>query len=742
MRHQTTEEQHNSEWLKTLSSCCGVGLWDALLHDGDPMHARTRWTWSGEFRRLLGFESEADFPNAVQSWSPRLHPDDLGPTLRAFNATCATGVGFDVTYRLRVRAGTYRWFRATGGALLDSDGRARRACGSLTDIHDAVEAEIRRGQQDAAVREGELVRRSEQRLSVLIQNLSDVILIIDQGLGILYQSPTMETVWGYAPTALARRPIAALVHPADRPALDGLWRRLHDLPGVTGSLELRLRPRGGAWRHAELVMTNLIHEPSIRGIVVTARDIEQRKTYEQRLTRQAFYDDLTGLPNRALCQDRLGQVLDGSGRNGNLITILIIDLDGFKLVNDGLGHLAGDQLLIDAAARLLAACEPGDMVARPSGDEFVIILDRLADETAALEFAGIVTRAFERPFVLDGHSLTVTASIGIAVGDGRQCGADLLLRNADVAMFRAKSDGKNRALLFDTGMERDSLSRLELEAELRRALEREELCVHYQPIVELESGRLLGFEALVRWNHPQRGLLQPALFIPLAEETALVVPLGQWVLEQACRQAAQWQAARALGPPLTVSVNLSPRQFQQPSLDLQVSGVLQRSGLDPTCLKLEITESVIMSDVERTIPMLQKLKAIGVKLALDDFGTGYSSLAYLKRLPLDVLKIDRSFVIGIEQNPDDVAIVRAIVSLARSLRLSITAEGIETAAQAEILTALSCDCGQGYLFSEPVAAAAATRMIGAGSRPALRATPVAGIRAGRPCGQEHAVEAA
>ncbi len=739
MRHQTTEEQHNSEWLKTLSSCCGVGLWDALLHDGDAMHAKTRWTWSGEFRRLLGFDSEAEFPNAVQSWSPRLHPDDLGPTLRAFNATCATGVGFDVTYRLRVRAGTYRWFRATGGAILDDNGRARRACGSLTDIHDVVEAEIVRRRHDAAVREGELVRRSEQRLSVLIQNLSDVILIVDQGLGILYQSPTVETVWGYAPAALTGRPIAALVHPADRLALAGLWQRLHDLPGVTRNLELRLRPRGGAWRHAELVMTNLIHEPSIRGIVVTARDIEQRKTYEQRLTRQAFYDDLTSLPNRALCQDRLAQVLDGSDRK---VTILIIDLDGFKLVNDGLGHLAGDQLLIEAAARLLAVCEPDDMVARPSGDEFVIILDRLPDETAALAFAEIVNRAFEQSFVLDGHSLTVTASIGIAVGDARQCSADLLLHNADVAMFRAKSDGKGRALLFDTGMERDSLSRLELEAELRRALEREELCVHYQPIVELKSGRLLGFEALVRWDHPQRGLLPPTAFIPLAEETGLIVPLGQWVLEQACRQAARWQTARAPGPPLTLSVNLSPRQFQQPSLDLQISRALQRSGLDPMCLKLEITESVIMSDVERTIPMLQKLKAIGVKLALDDFGTGYSSLAYLKRLPLDVLKIDRSFVTGIEQSQDDLAIVRAIISLAQSLRLSITAEGIETAAQAEILTALSCDCGQGYLFSRPVAAAAATRMIGAESRPAPRAIPVVGIRAGRPCDQEHAVEAA
>ena len=707
----TTEEQRNSEWLKTLSSCCGIGLWDALIYDGDPTHPMTKWTWSGEFRRLLGYRTAADFPDTLLSWRQRIHPDDLAKTLCAFDATCSSGVGFDVNYRLRVRDGSYRWFRATGGVILDHDGRPRRACGSLTDIHNIVEADTMRRAHDAATRETELVRRSEQRLRVLIQNSSDVVLIIGLDGGIVYQSPTAETVWGYSTAALSRKSLINLVHPDDRGAVAKLWEQLQHLAGSTSSMELRLQLSGGVWRHTELVMTNLTHEPSIGGIVVTAHDIEQRKTYEQQLTRQAFYDALTGLPNRALCCERLDQALARSSRSHSRIGLLIVGLDGFKRVNDGLGHFLGNQLLVAAAARLVACCKSDDTVSRLGGDGFAIILDSLPEAGFASRFADLVIRAFEQPFTLDGRSLIVTASIGIAIGDATQCSADMMMRNVDVAMHLAKNTGRNRAVLFEASMYNDSLGRLELEADLRRAIEQDELCVHYQPIVALGPGRLLEFEALVRWNHPTRGLLSPGDFISLAEETGLIIPLGQLVLEQACRQAVRWQADYAPDPPLMLSVNLSPRQFQQASLDIQIAETLQKTGMDPTCLKLEITEGVIMSDVERTIPMLQKLKAIGVKLAIDDFGTGYSSLAYLKRLPLDVLKIDRSFVIGIEQNKDDLAIVQAIISLAKSLRLSITAEGIETIGQEEILTALCCDRGQGYLFSRPVDADAATQLI-------------------------------
>ena len=357
-----------------------------------------------------------------------------------------------------------------------------------------------------------------------------------------------------------------------------------------------------------------------------------------------------------------------------------------------------------------------------------------------------MTRAFEQPFTLGGRDLTITVSVGVSVGEAGQCSADTLLRNADLALYRAKAEGKGRAVVFDPSMDNDGLAGLELEAELRRALERGELRVHYQPIVELETGRLLEVEALARWNHPKRGLLSPADFIPLAEATGLIIPLGRQVLVQACRQMSLWHATYPSDPPLTLSVNLSPRQFQQPLLDTEIVTTLRRTGLEPTCLKLEITEGVVMGDIERAIPILQKLKASGVQIAIDDFGTGYASFSYLKRLPLDVLKIDRSFVSGIERGEDDLAIVRAIVTMAKSLRLSVTAEGIEMPAQAEILTTLRCDRGQGYLFSRPVEAAAITRMIEVQCQPisALAACTAATIGVTRDLAQdqEHPVEAA
>ena len=706
-------DRRDSEWLRTLSRCRNIGLWDAVLHDGDPLHRLSRWTWSHGFRRLLGFDSQAEFPDLLQSWRRRVHPEDLAPTLRTFRATCATGADLDMTYRLRLRDGSFHWFRAAGGTVRDGTGRARRACGSLTDIQDLVQTDGLRGRHDATGDEAELVRLSEQRLSVLIQSLSDVVLIVGRDRRVLYQSPTVETTWGYPPAALVRWPLTALVHPDDRRAVDELWRLLCDQPGGTGRLDLRLRQRHGTWRHVELVMNNLVHKPLIGGIVVTAHDIEQRKTYERQLVRQAFYDTLTGLPNRALCQDRLDMAVMRKSR----VALLIADLDGFKLVNDGLGHAVGDQLLVAAAQRLLTACGPDDTVARPGGDEFIVIRDGLPDATAATGLAEAVTRAFERPFMLNGRNLTVTASVGVSVGEAGQCSADTLLRNADLALFRAKAEGKGRAVLFDPSMDNDGVAELELEAELRRALERGELRVHYQPIVELGTERLLEVEALARWNHPTRGLLSPADFIPLAEATGLIIPLGRQVLVQGCRQMALWHAAYPSDPPMTLSVNLSPRQFGEPMLDTEIATVLRRTGLEPTCLKLEITEGVVMDDIDRAIPILEKLKASGVRIAIDDFGTGYASFSSLKRLPLDVLKIDRSFVNGIERNADDVAIVRAIVTMAKSLRLSVTAEGIEIPAQAEILTTLCCDRGQGYLFSRPVEAAAITRMIEARYRP-------------------------
>jgi EAL domain-containing protein (putative c-di-GMP-specific phosphodiesterase class I) len=359
-------------------------------------------------------------------------------------------------------------------------------------------------------------------------------------------------------------------------------------------------------------------------------------------------------------------------------------------------------LLVEAAARLRACVRNQDTVARLGGDEFVVVLELLAGEEDALPAAKAIVHQFSRPFILDDREVVVSVSIGIAVSTAGQEHADNLLRNADVAMYRAKSDGRARCVVFDPSMHTDSLVRLELENDLRRALQHDELRVHYQPIITMSTGKITEVEALVRWQHPTRGLVFPNEFIPVAETTGLIIPLGLWVLEEACRQVAAWHGQFPTEPPLILSVNLSPRQFQQPSIVADVAQALEGSGFPASCLKLEITEGIIMQDVEATIRTLWELKGLGLQIAVDDFGTGYSSLSYLKRLPLDVLKIDRSFVSGIGHNQEDTAIVHAIMAMAKSLNFKVTGEGIETAEQSALLGQWGCDCGQGYLFSKPL----------------------------------------
>ncbi len=579
-----------------------------------------------------------------------------------------------------------------------------------------------------AAREASSIRASERRFRGLVQNTSDMILICAAPGTITYQSPAAKGTWGYPADELLGVSLIALIHPDDQPAAQETWDQLRQSPpdgddGATRSTGLRLRDQGGTWRHVELVGTNLLHDPALHGLVVTIRDVTERKAFEQQLMQQAYYDALTGLPNRVLFRDRFEQALVRAGRQRSAVGLLFLDLDNFKLVNDGLGHQVGDQLLTEAAVRLRSCVRAQDTVARLGGDEFVIILELLAGEEDALPVAKAITHQFSRPFLLDGRDVVVTASIGIAIsGPGRQ-DADNLLRDADVAMYRAKGDGRAHYVVFHPSMHADALARLELENDLRNALARGELRVHYQPIVMMASGRFSEVEALVRWMHPTRGLIAPGEFIPIAEETGLIVPLGLWVLEEACRQVATWHMQRPSEPALTLSVNLSPRQFQQQSLVADVARALRDAGLAAGCLKLEITEGVIMRDAEATIRTLWELKDLGIKLAIDDFGTGYSSLSYLKRLPIDVLKIDRSFVSGIGQHQGDTAIVHAIMALAKSLNLKVTGEGIETAEQAALLGEWGCDQGQGYLYSKPLDSQQAGVLLGtaeAGLQPALQ----------------------
>jgi diguanylate cyclase (GGDEF)-like protein len=471
---------------------------------------------------------------------------------------------------------------------------------------------------------------------------------------------------------------------------------------------------------------------------------------EQQLPHQAFHDTLTGLPNRALFLDRLTQALVRMQRTGHRIAVLFLDLDRFKVVNDSLGHTTGDQLLVAVAQRLVACLRPGDTVARWGGDEFTVLLDDRANATQATHIAQRILDALAPAVMLDGRCIVTTPSIGIAVSTGDETGPDDLLRAADLAMYHAKARGKAQYQLFDARMSVEVVERLELEADLRQALERGEFEVMYQPKVALQRGEVTGFEALLRWHHPTRGLISPAQFIPLAEETGLILPIGHWVLKQACRQATRWQAATPGAPPLTINVNLSARQVQQPGWVAEIDGILAEAGLAPGCLVLEITESVVMDDAAANSVLLGKLKALGVHLAIDDFGTGYSSLNYLKRFPVDVLKIDKAFVDGVGQDVEATAIVEAVITLAHTLGMEVVAEGVETAVQVDQLCRLGCDVGQGYYFAKPLPVDAVDAIVGGGTAsvtpPAivgdgLRALSAPGSpqRAAKPCPMTSAI---
>ncbi len=445
--------------------------------------------------------------------------------------------------------------------------------------------------------------------------------------------------------------------------------------------------------------------PAVRHYVGTMLDISQRKSREEEIAQLAFYDPLTGLPNRRLMKDRLHLALAASARTGRESALMFIDLDQFKRINDTLGHDLGDQLLQQVARRLAACTREGDTVARLGGDEFVVMLaadlaDSPSDTAALARLVGEkILAALNRPYEIDGRECHCSASIGITLLGGHHSTVDELLRRADQAMYQAKASGRNALRFFDTRIQEGLLRRAMLESELRQALRANEFVLHYQPIVDAAQ-RLLGAEALLRWQHPRRGLVLPGEFIAVAEETGLIHPLGLWALEAACQQLAEWQRDPAMAG-LSLAVNISARQFREPQFTRQVREVLRRTGADPTRLKLELTESMMLDDVEDTIGKMNALKSSGVGFSLDDFGTGYASLAYLKRLPLDQLKIDKSFVPEVGAGPHEIAITRAIVDLGRSLGLTVIAEGVETEAQRESLAGYGCHVFQGNLFGQP-----------------------------------------
>jgi len=557
-------------------------------------------------------------------------------------------------------------------------------------LNQTLEARVER-------RTAELAER-EERFRALVQNSSDAITITDAELRIQYQSPSIDRVFGYQPADVVNRSLSELIHHDDRAAMQALFDNMRGRPGATGHLDARWLHHDGSWRQSEMAIANLLAEPAVKGLVINTRDITDRKALEEQLAHQAFHDSLTGLANRALFKDRLQQSLARASRRQEKPAILFLDLDGFKTINDSLGHASGDELLALVAGRLRPFVRTGDTMARLGGDEFAILLEDTEEISASIRVADRIVEALKEPFALQQQEVFISASIGIASFTGDT--PDELLRNADIAMYIAKSAGKGRYEVYQPAMHEAVVERLQLEADLKRAVERGEFFVVYQPLVSLDNLRPVGVEALIRWRHPARGLVMPMTFIPLAEKTGGIISIGRWVLREACRQVQQWRQG---SPQLQLSVNLSGRQMRDPGLVSDVSQALLDTGLAADALTLEMTESVLMDDVEGALRILKELKALGLHLAIDDFGTGYSSLSYLGKFPVDGLKIDRSFVSGPDASENN-ALVATIMEMAQSLKLEVVAEGIERREQLTELQRLNCQFGQGYLFAKPLAA--------------------------------------
>lgn len=562
---------------------------------------------------------------------------------------------------------------------------------------------------------------------LITENAADMIAVVDRQANRLYNSPSYERVLGYSQAELRTQSSFEHIHPADRPRV----LQVAEKTWATGrgeTLDYRMRHKDGSWRVLEST-SSAIHgnNGEIEKLVIVNRDITERKRAQEMLAHNALHDVLTNLPNRALFLDRLQHAIIRARRHSDYkFAVLFIDLDEFKVLNDSLGHSAGDELLIQISRRLAACLRETDTVsrsdtdnqsiadegslARLGGDEFTVLLEDVSEVGNAVRVAQRILNKWLTPFAINGQEVVISASIGVALWSAIYVEAEHLVRDAELAMYRAKRGGKARCEVFDPEMHERAVRRLKLETDLRKAVDAGELRVYYQPIVALNTGRIIGFEALSRWQRPE-GLVPPCEFIPVADETGLIIAINRAVLQDACKQLRLWQCQFPSEPPLMMSVNIAPRQFAQHDLRKDVVLTIEQTGVPPETLQLEIMETTAMGDAEKAADTLAQLQAVGVRLSIDDFGTGYSSLSRLQRLPVDCLKVDRSFISNMDENRDSQEIVRLIIAMAHALRMKVVAEGTETEAQISTLRRLGCEMAQGYLFSRPAPAEAITDLL-------------------------------
>jgi len=570
----------------------------------------------------------------------------------------------------------------------------------------------------------------EHLFQLITENAADMIAVIGRNGQRLYNSPAYQKILGYSADELAATSSIDQIHPDDCARVLEAAEKARNT-GRGERLEYRIRHKDGSWRFIESTASAIRSpEGETEGLVIVNRDITERKRAEEKLDHLSFHDGLTNLPNRTLFLDRLQRAITHSRRHPDFrFAVLFIDIDEFKVFNDSLGHAAGDALLIQIAHRLTTSLRGDDTIsrpqlgntagalmgestlARPGGDEFTVLLEELHDPSDTIRVAERIQQRLAIPFDLNGQEIVLTVSIGIAFGGNAGAEAQDVLGDAEIAMYRAKSTSKGRCEVFDHAMHAGAIKRLQLETDLRKALELNQFRVYYQPIVSLHNGQIVGFEALSRWQRPE-GLVMPGEFIAVADETGIILPINRQLLYDACRQLRAWQSLFPSDPPLTLNVNITPKQFAQPELAAEIGKTLQETGLDPCCVNLEITETIAMADAERSAVVLSELKQLGVSLDIDDFGTGYSSLSRLQGFPVDTLKIDRAFISRIDTDPANHEIVRIIVMLAHGLQLRVVAEGVETQAQVNLLNDIGCELAQGYFYSKPAPAEAIEELLG------------------------------